>query len=98
LTFRQIAGCLLSCKPPRKPNVWRKRIIQRAADLQGRTITDFVIASLDRSARETVREHEVMKLNVEDSLRLAKALINPPAPNAALRRAMALHKKTVTMR
>jgi len=78
--------------------IFLKRIIQRAADLQGRTITDFVIASLDRSARETVREHEVMKLNVEDSLRLAKALINPPAPNAALRRAMALHKKTVTMR
>ena len=78
--------------------VFLKRIIQRAADLQGRTITDFVIASLDRSARETVREHEVMKLNAEDSLRLAKALINPPAPNAALKRAMALHKKTVAMR
>lgn len=78
--------------------VFLKRIIQRAADLQGRSITDFVIASLDRSARETVREHEVMKLNAEDSLRLAKALINPPAPNAALKRAMELHKKTVAMR
>jgi len=78
--------------------VFLKRIIQRAADLQGRSLTDFVIASLDRSARETVREHEVMRLNAEDSIRVAKALIHPPAPNAVLKKAMALHKKTVTMR
>jgi uncharacterized protein (DUF1778 family) len=78
--------------------VFLKRIVQRAADLQGRSLTDFVITSLDRSARETVREHEMMELNAEDSLRLAKALINPPAPNTALKKAMALHKKMVTMR
>lgn len=72
-----------------------KRIIQRAADLQGRSITDFVIASLEKSAREAVREHEVMSLNVEDSLNFAKALINPPKPNAALKRAFAMHAKKV---
>ena len=78
--------------------VFLKRIIQRAADLQGRSLTDFVIASLDRSAREAVREHEVMKLNAEDSLIFAKALIDPPKPNAALRRAFAAHSKAVTMK
>jgi len=78
--------------------VFLKRIIQRAADLQGRSITDFVISTLDKSARETVREHEVMKLNAEDSLIFAKALIDPPKPNAALRRAFAAHSKTVTMK
>lgn len=75
-----------------------KRIIQRAADLQGMSLRDFVISTLDKSVRETVREYEVMKLDAKDSLRLAKALINPPAPNAALKKAMALHKKMVTMR
>ena len=75
-----------------------KKVIQRAADLQGLTLTDFVIASLDKSAREAVREHEVMQLNAEDSLRLAKALINPPAPNAALKKAAARHQKMVAMR
>jgi len=74
-----------------------KRMIQHAADLQGRTLTDFVISCLGQTARETVREHEAMKLNAEDSIRVAKALIHPPAPNAALKKAMALHKKTVTM-
>ena len=78
--------------------VFLKRMVQRAADLQGRSITDFVISTLDKSARETVREHEVMKLNARDSLKLAKALIDPPLPNAALRKAMARHRKMVTMR
>ena len=78
--------------------VFLKRIIQRAADLQGRSITDFVIAALDKSARETVREHEVMRLNAEDSMIFAKALIEPPKPNAALKRAFAAHSKRVTMK
>ncbi len=56
--------------------IFLKRIIQRAADLQGRSITDFVIAALDKSARETVRDHEMMRLNAEDSLIFAKALTN----------------------
>ena len=78
--------------------VFLKRIIQRAADLQGRSITDFVIATLDKSARETVRDHEVMRLNAEDSMIFAKALIDPPKPNAALRGAFATHSKRVTMK
>jgi uncharacterized protein (DUF1778 family) len=78
--------------------VFLKRLIQRAADLQGRSITDFVISTLDKSARETVREHEVMKLNAEDSRLFAQALIDPPKPNAALRRAFAAHSKMVSMK
>lgn len=46
------ASAKMECLEARVP-VFLKRIIQRAADLQGRTITDFVVASLDRSARET---------------------------------------------
>ena len=75
-----------------------KQIIQRAADLQGRSLTDFVVATLDKAARETVRERELMKLSAEDSLTFANALINPPKPNAALKRALAAHAKSVTMK
>jgi len=78
--------------------IFLKRIIQRAADLQGCSITDFVIASLDKSARETVRDHELMSLNAEDSAIFAKALIDPPKPNAALKRVFASHAKKVVMK
>ena len=73
-----------------------KRTIQHAADLQGRSLTDFVIATLDKAARETVREREVMKLNAEDSRAFADALINPHQPNTTLKRAFAAHAKLVT--
>ncbi len=72
-----------------------KKVVQHAADLQGRSLTDFVIASLDKVARETIREHEVMTLNARDSLRVAKLLLNPPRPNAALRKAVEKHRKSV---
>lgn len=75
-----------------------KRAIQHAANLQGRTLTDFVIASLEKMARETVREHEVITLSAADSLRVAKLLIHPPKPNAALKKAAAQHRKSVAMR
>lgn len=92
---------------PRKPTTTRlearvptniKQLVEKAAHVQGRSITDFVIVSLEQSARQTLREHEVMQLGREDSLRFAKILIDPPKPNAALKRAFALHAKTVTMR
>lgn len=75
-----------------------KKVIQHAADLKGLTLTDFVIASLDRSARQAVREHETMTLNAEGSLKVAKLLINPPKPNAALKRAFSRHAELVAMR
>jgi len=74
-----------------------KRMIQRAADLQGRSLTDFVIACLGQSAHQTVRDYETMRLTAEESLRVSKLLIHPPAPNAALKKAFSLHRKTVTM-
>jgi len=77
--------------------VFLKRLVQRAADLQGRSLTDFVIATLDKSARETVREHQVMRLNAKDSRAFAEALIHPPKPTAALKRAFAAHSRAVTM-
>jgi hypothetical protein len=45
--------------------------------LKGLTLTDFVIASLDRSAREAVREHETMTLNALLIGRLARDLSFP---------------------
>jgi len=75
-----------------------KRIVERAANLQGRSLTDFLIGSLEKSARETLREHEVLRLTSEDSLTFAKALIHPPKPNAALKRALASHAASIRMK
>jgi uncharacterized protein (DUF1778 family) len=75
-----------------------KRLVQKAATLQGRSLTEFVIVSLEHCARQTLREHETMKLGREDSLRFVKLLLNPPKPNATLKRAIAHHRQTVRMK
>lgn len=61
-----------------------KELLQRAADLSGRSLTDFVIDSARAAATETIRQRQVIRLSLEDSERVAKALLNPAPPNPAL--------------
>jgi uncharacterized protein (DUF1778 family) len=73
----------------------QKALLQRAADLQGRSLTDFVIASAHDAAVRVVQEMQIVKLNAEQSRIFAEALLNPPQPNAALRRAARRHRQLV---
>ena len=75
-----------------------KDLIGRAASLEGLTLTDFVIATLQRRAAEVVREHEVLNLSVRDSAAFAKAMLAPPKPNRKLAQAFARHRKSVTVK
>lgn len=65
----------------------QKALLQRAADLEGRTLTDFVVSSAQDAALRTIRERETVRLNAEESRAFAEALLHPPRPNAALRAA-----------
>lgn len=69
-----------------------KALFQRAADLQGRSLTDFVVESLIDAARRAVRETELADLTRRDRIAFIEALIGQaPAPNARLRRAARRH-------
>ncbi|MBX6341156.1 MAG: DUF1778 domain-containing protein, partial [Thermomicrobiaceae bacterium] len=61
-----------------------KERIERAAALEGTTVTDFVIRHLASAANDTIRRHELMELTERDSLRFARAVLDPPDPNQAL--------------
>lgn len=63
--------------------------IKRAAELQGRTITDFVVAAVQEAASKAIEQAEVMRLSVSAQEAFAQALMAPPSPNAALKRAFA---------
>lgn len=62
-------------------------LLKRAAEIQGRTLTDFVVAAAHEAACRTIAEAEVVRLSIEDQRRLADAIIKPPAPVPALKRA-----------
>lgn len=73
----------------------QKNLIQHAADLSGRSLTDFVLAASQEAANRVIREHEVVTLSAAESKKFAEALINPPKPNEALQAAMQKHRQII---
>jgi len=67
--------------------------LMRAAELQGRSLSDFVVAAAHDAAKRAIEEAEVLRLSAEDQARVAKALLSPPAPAPALRRAFRHRRK-----
>ena len=65
----------------------QKRQFQHAANLMGRTITDFVISSLQEAATKIIREHEIIKLSIRDQKAFIQTLLNAPEPNQRLLKA-----------
>ncbi|MCA1393232.1 DUF1778 domain-containing protein [Bradyrhizobium sp. IC3123] len=63
----------------------QKNLIERAAALQGRTVTDFVLTSVQDAARRAIEEHNQLVLSVHDSEAFVEALLNPRPVNDRLR-------------
>lgn len=66
-------------------------LLKRAAEIQGRTMTDFVVSAVQDAAQRAIEQAEVIRLSLADQQRFAEALLSPPKPSAALKRAMARH-------
>jgi uncharacterized protein (DUF1778 family) len=63
----------------------QKKLIERAAALQGRTVTDFVLTSVQDAARRAIEEHSQLALSLRDSEAFVDALLNPKPVNDRLR-------------
>jgi uncharacterized protein (DUF1778 family) len=63
----------------------QKNLIERAAALQGRTVTDFVLTSVQDAARRAIEEHQRLDLSVRDSEAFVDALLRPQPTNDRLR-------------
>ena len=68
-------------------------MLKRAAELQGRTMTDFVVGAVQDAAQRAVQQTDVVRLSLADQECFAKALMNPPKPAPALKRAFARRRK-----
>jgi uncharacterized protein (DUF1778 family) len=68
-------------------------MLKRAAELQGRTMTDFVVAAVQDAAQRAINQAEILRLTLKDQESFAQALISPPKPTTALKRAFSRRKK-----
>ena len=69
--------------------------IREAANLQGRSISDFVVAAAQDAARKTIDEAHLIRLSVSDQMRFAEALIDPPSLTPAMTRALTDHNRLI---
>ena len=73
----------------------QKSLFLRAAEITGRSLTDFVVASVQETAMRAVREQEAMTLSNRARKAFVHALLNPPAPGARLQKAARRYKRHV---
>src|SRR3990167_5999908 len=71
----------------------QKDLLQHAADLLGRSLTDFILTASQEAANKVIREHDIITLTVKESENFIQTLLNPPKPNAALKKAARRYKK-----
>lgn len=70
-------------------------VVKRAAELQGRSVSDFVVAAAQEAAHRTIEETHLIRLSVEDQRRFVDLLLNPPEPSPALLRAEEAHGRLI---
>jgi len=75
----------------------QKRLLEHAATLRGTSLTDFVLISAQEAATKTIKDFETLALCNEAREVFVNALLNPPAPNKALRSAANRYKKLKRM-
>jgi uncharacterized protein (DUF1778 family) len=68
-------------------------LLKRAAEIQGRSLTDFVVSAARDAAFRTIEDTEILRVSVQDQRAIAEAILNPPEPTLALQRAFVQRKK-----
>jgi uncharacterized protein (DUF1778 family) len=68
-------------------NEEQKFLIQRAADLEGRSMTDFVVHSAQEAAERAIEKRTILVLSARDSEAVVNAILNPVDPGPVMRKA-----------
>lgn len=70
-------------------------VVKRAAEILGRSVSDFVVAAAQEAANRTIEESQIIRLSVEEQRRFVDCLLNPPKISPALLRAKKAHARLI---
>ncbi|MDP1902561.1 MAG: DUF1778 domain-containing protein [Rubrivivax sp.] len=70
-------------------------VVRRAAEIQGRSLSDFMVAAALKDAHQTIEEAQIIRLSIDDQHRFAQALLNPPPLAPAMKRAQQAHERLI---
>jgi len=65
----------------------QKSLIKQAAQLSGKSLTEFLVSSAEEKAIETIQAHEKILMSKRDKEVFFDAIMNPPEPSENLMRA-----------
>jgi uncharacterized protein (DUF1778 family) len=70
--------------------------VKRAAEIQGRSVSDFVVTAAQEAAHRAIEEAQIIRLSIEDQRAFAEAILNPPPLAPAMERAFERYRRLVT--
>ena len=76
----------------------QKKLIEKAAAYEGRTLSDFVVNTVQQAAQAVIRDREVLRLNESQSRAFVEAILTPSQPNEALQRGAGEYRRDVASR
>jgi uncharacterized protein (DUF1778 family) len=71
------------------------QVIRRAAEIQGRSVSDFIVVAAQEAAHRAIEETQLIRLSVDDQKRFVNALLNPQPLTPAMERALERHRRLV---
>jgi uncharacterized protein (DUF1778 family) len=71
------------------------KLVCRAAEIQGRTVGDFVVAAAQEAAQRVISEVELLKLSSNAQEQFISLLLDPPRPAPGLARAFKHHRSLI---
>jgi uncharacterized protein (DUF1778 family) len=71
----------------------QKVLLQRAAALAGRSLSDFIVSSAQEAAVRTIHDNELISLCAEECNAFVKTLLNPPEPGERLKKAAQTYRQ-----
>jgi len=79
-------------------NEEQKLLIQRAADLEGRSMTDFVLHSAEIAAERTIQRRATLMLTARETEAFVDAVLKPAPPGSVMRRAAHDYRRKIAPR
>ncbi|OGV42150.1 MAG: hypothetical protein A3F46_07135 [Legionellales bacterium RIFCSPHIGHO2_12_FULL_42_9] len=73
----------------------KKKLLKNAAELSGRTLTDFVVSSAYEAAVRVIQEYQQLHLTAADRDVFIQILLNPPKASNNLLKAVKGYKRDV---
>ncbi len=71
-------------------------VVRRAAELQGSSVSEFVVSAAQKEANQVIAETQLIRLAVEDQRAIAEAILHPPPLSQGMERAIARHNGLIT--